>query len=54
MLRLRLRTTDDEDVFLEVMKLRFSFVFQQCEYESPSWLGKCPGEAACVDLAVFV
>lgn len=24
------------------MKLRSSFVCQQCGYESPSWLGKCP------------
>src|SRR3989338_1182281 len=24
------------------MKLRSSYVCQQCEYESPQWLGKCP------------
>ncbi|MBI4066644.1 DNA repair protein RadA, partial [Candidatus Gottesmanbacteria bacterium] len=24
------------------MKMRSSFVCQQCGYESPSWMGKCP------------
>ena len=33
-----LRTSED----LYTMKLRSSFVCQQCSYESPQWYGKCP------------